>query len=67
MVVNLYDYEVLARQKHEAMLAEAEQRRGLAGQDRESRGRRNSLRAVVGGLRARLGAAEAASVSTRTA
>ncbi len=63
MVVNLYDYEVLARQKREAMLAEAEQRRAL---DRATdTPKRRGARALVGGLLARFKAIERPVVSTR--
>jgi hypothetical protein len=66
--MSLLDYEVLARQKRDAMLAEAEQLRmadKLAWA--KNQGRQRGLRALLGLFRARLGGADWATVATRAA
>jgi hypothetical protein len=66
--MSLLDYEVLARQKRDAMLAEAEQLRMADKLARaKNQGRRGGLRAFLGLFQARLNGADRATVATRTA
>jgi hypothetical protein len=67
MMVNLYDYEVLARQRRDEMMAEAARQHLARSLRQPERPRRVGLRALVSALRGRLGTAEQATVSTRTA
>ena len=66
--MSVLDYEVLARHKRDAMLAEAEQVRMV---DRLARvlgqGRQGGFRAFLGTFRARLGGTDRATVATRAA
>ena len=65
MYMSLLDYEVLARQKSESMLAEAKRGRALvrfAGLPK-----RNGLQALVGFVLTRFRATEQPTVSTRVA
>lgn len=66
--MSVLDYEVLARQKREAMLAEAKQLRMETAQAKlANQGRQGGFRAFLGTFRARLGGADRATVATRTA
>lgn len=65
MYMSLLDYEVLARQKRESMLAEAERSRALARF--ADLPKRRVLRLFAGVVLNRFGATERPSVSTRTA
>ena len=68
MYMTSLDYEVLARQKREAMLVEAEQLR-MADKlaSAKNQGRQGGLRALLGLFRARLGGADRATIAARTA
>ena len=64
MMTNLFDYEMLARQKRETMQTEAVQRH-LA--DKLTEGQRLGLMTRIRAFRARFGAAERQAVAPRTA
>ena len=68
LTMSVLDYEVLARHKRDAMLAEAEQVRMETAQAKvANQGRQGSFRAVLGAFRARFGGADRATVATRAA
>jgi Flp pilus assembly CpaE family ATPase len=67
MTMSLLDYEMLARQKRDALLEEAKRLRLEAEQARANQGRQGAFRAFLGAFRARLGGAGRATVATRAA
>ena len=66
--MSVLDYEVLARQKRDAMLAEAKQLRMETAQAKmANQGRQGAFRAFLGAFRARFGGADRTTVATRAA